>query len=368
MDNRLVQFYRGKSVLITGHTGFKGAWLSLWLKQLGANVVGFSLGVPTSPSLFEVTSLENDIIHIKGDVRDLNSLTGVIADYKPEIIFHLAAQSLVRQSYSDPVETYSTNVVGSLNVFEAVRKNNSVKTIINVTSDKCYENKEWNWGYRENDRLGGHDPYSSSKGCSEILTASYRSSFFPPEKIHEHGVSLVSARAGNVIGGGDWAKDRLIPDCARYLSENKSITIRNPQAIRPWEFVLEPLSGYLWLAMQSVLHPGKYAQAWNFGPFDDAILSVEKVVEKFIKVWGKGDVILDTSPKPHEANLLKLDISKAIYDLGWKPGYCNEDAIVQTVEWYKSYYDSSIDMKKYSIDQINRYSKVACEKGIAWAN
>ncbi len=367
MDKTFGSFYHGKTILVTGHTGFKGAWLSLWLKKLGANVIGFSLAAPTEPNLFGVLDLEHEITHIEGDVRDLEKLKKVMEEYQPVMIFHLAAQSLVRKSYDNPIETYSTNVMGTLNVFEAARTNSCVKGIINVTSDKCYENKEWYYGYRENDPLGGYDPYSASKGCSEVLTSSYRSSFFNPEKHDQHGVSLASVRAGNVIGGGDWASDRLIPDCARFLSQNKTINIRNPHATRPWEFVLEPLSGYLWLGVQIMKKGKEFAQAWNFGPYDEAILSVAEVVNKFIQFWGNGIIELDNAPKPHEAEFLKLDISKAMYRLQWKPSYSIFEALSETVQWYKEYYSFSADMKSLSLEQINKYSETARKKGIIWA-
>lgn len=275
--------YRNKKVLVTGHTGFKGSWLCLWLKQLGADVIGYSLNPNTKPNLFQLLNLETEVTNIIGDIRDEENITKTIKKYEPEIIFHLAAQPLVKLSYEEPKLTYETNVIGTLNLFEAIRKSNNTKVIINVTTDKCYENKEWNYSYRENDALGGYDPYSSSKGCAELLTSCYRNSYFSSNKI-----AISSVRAGNVIGGGDWAKDRLIPDIVKSLNNKNDILIRNPNAIRPWQYVLEPLSGYLWLGALMFEDFEKYSQAWNFGSNDNVNLNVKNIVEKAINIFRGG--------------------------------------------------------------------------------
>ena len=280
--------FEKKKILITGHTGFKGSWLTLWLTKLGAKVIGYSLEPPTKPSLFEILNLKEKIVHIIGDIKDEEKLKNIFKKYKPDIVFHLAAQSLVRFSYKEPKLTYETNVMGTLNVLEAVREAKSVKVVIIVTSDKCYENKEWVYGYRENDPLGGHDPYSSSKACAELVVEAYRNSFFNPKNYGKtHQVALATVRAGNVIGGGDWQVDRLIPDCVKALSKGKPIKIRNPNAIRPWQHVLEPLSGYLLLVQKMWKEPTKYCEAWNFGPYEKDIATVKEIVEKVINLWGK---------------------------------------------------------------------------------
>jgi CDP-glucose 4,6-dehydratase len=344
--------YKNKKVLVTGHTGFKGGWLSLWLSQLGAQVLGYSLEPNITPSFYNAVKLENQIQSVFGDIRDIRKLNDVIEKFKPEIIFHLAAQSLVRQSYFEPITTYETNVMGTLNMLEASRKCGSVKAFVNVTSDKCYENREADYCYRETDPMGGHDIYSSSKGCSEILTASYRRSFLQ----NNNSFALASARAGNVIGGGDWALDRLIPDCAKSISMNKIIIIRNPNSVRPWQFVLEPLSGYLILGKNLLEHRSKYSEGYNFGPNEHCHLKVIKVAEKFIEFWGKGDIIIEKSDNLHEANLLKLNISKAETDLGWKTVYTINQTIQETAEWYKCFYNNE-QMFDFSLKQINEYTR-----------
>lgn len=335
--------YKNKTVLLIGHTGFKGSWLSIWLNELGANVVGYALKPYTSKDNFVVTGLKNKITHVIGDVRNYKKLKEVFTKYHPEFVFHLAAQPIVRKSYLNPKETYDINIGGTVNVFECCRLTDSVKVIINVTSDKCYENKEWIWGYRENDPMGGHDPYSSSKGCSELITGAYRKSFFNPENYKEHGKSLSSVRAGNVIGGGDWQKDRLIPDCIRALENSEDIKIRNPEAIRPWQHVLEPLSGYLLLASKMYQEPGKFSGAWNFGPNYDSIVTVGKIVSMLVEKW-EGGKWLDISNKnePHEANLLSLDISKARNFLNWHPRWNIQKCIEKTMEWYKNYNNENV--------------------------
>lgn len=341
--NNFYNVYKNKTVLLIGHTGFKGSWLSIWLNELGANVVGYALEPYTPKDNFVVTGLKNKITHIIGDVRNYKKLKEAFAKYHPEFVFHLAAQPIVRKSYLNPKETYDINIGGTVNVFECCRLTDSVKVIINVTSDKCYKNKEWIWGYRENDPMGGYDPYSSSKGCSELITEAYRKSFFNPENYKEHGKSLSSVRAGNVIGGGDWQKDRLIPDCIKALENNEDIKIRNPEATRPWQHVLEPLSGYLLLASKMYQEPGKFSGAWNFGPNYDSIVSVRKVVSMIVEKW-RGGKWLDISDKnePHEANLLSLDISKARNFLNWHPRWNIQKCIEKTMEWYKNYNNENV--------------------------
>jgi CDP-glucose 4,6-dehydratase len=331
-------FWENKTVLITGHTGFKGSWLSLWLQSAGANVVGYALHPPTQPSLFETARVAEGMTSIIGDVRDLEHLKTVVAEHEPEIIFHLAAQPLVRHSYEDPIETYSTNVMGTANMLEAVRHSDSLRAVVSITSDKCYENKEWLWGYREGDQLGGHDPYSSSKGCAELVISAYRRSYFPPERYEQHGVALASTRAGNVIGGGDWAKDRLIPDIMKALLENRTVIIRSPHAIRPWQHVLEPLHGYVCLAEKLWTHGPKFSQAWNFGPSSDDAKTVSWIVEYLSNAWGEGaQWRLDGAEHPHEDTYLKLDCSKARSLLGWAPKLSLPTTLDWIVEWYRGY-------------------------------
>ena len=349
-NNTYNNIYNGKRVLVTGHTGFKGGWLSLWLKELGAEVIGYSLDPPTQPSFFEAVDLKNKLIHIIGDVRDENHLLSVFEKHQPEFIFHLAAQSLVRFSYKEPRLTYETNVMGTVNVLEAIRKSKSVRAAVIITSDKCYENKEWIYGYRENDSVGGYDPYSSSKGCAELVVSAYRNSFFNPKDSGKiHNIALSSVRAGNVIGGGDWGGDRLISDCVKTLSQNKIINIRNPQATRPWQYVLEPLSGYLLLGSKMYKDGVKYSSAWNFGPNDNDIITVEEIVKSVIKNWGNGEYKVDTSRQPHEAGLLKLETSKARIFLGWKPVYEIYETIKRTINWYKYFYNGIEKEKLYKI-------------------
>lgn len=327
--------YKDLKILLTGHTGFKGSWLTLWLENLGAQVIGYSLPPNTEPSMFNELNLQTKCINIFGDIRDKDSLNTVFMQYKPDMVFHLAAQPLVRQSYFEPVQTYTTNIIGTLNVLEAARNCPSVRAFINVTTDKCYENKEMNYAYKEDDKLGGYDMYSSSKACSEILTTSYRNSFLQAGK----GFLLASARAGNVIGGGDWAVDRLVPDCVRFINENKPIEIRSPHAVRPWQHVLEPLSGYLTLGEklleESDIGEGeKYTEGFNFGPNPQGVLTVGEVAQKVVNYYGKGEVVVNKTDNLHEANLLMLDIQKAQTILDWKPKYNADDAIQATVKWY----------------------------------
>ncbi|OGH97637.1 MAG: CDP-glucose 4,6-dehydratase [Candidatus Melainabacteria bacterium GWF2_32_7] len=367
MNKSFSGIYKGKKVLVTGHTGFKGSWLSLWLTMLGADVIGFSLEPNTQPSLFEAINIEKKISHVVGDIRNFNLLQQVFDKYNPEIVFHLAAQPLVRLSYSEPVTTYETNVMGTLNVFEAARNNKNVKAIVNITSDKCYENKEINYGYKETDPMGGYDPYSSSKGMAELLTNSYRNSFFHPEKYGKnHTIALASGRAGNVIGGGDWAKDRIIPDCIKSLTENKIIEIRSPKATRPWQHVLEPLSGYLLLGQKLLEEPAKYNSGWNFGPHDDSVLTVESIVNKAIKYWGSGEVKIVSENNLHEANLLQLDISKASTYLNWQPVYKLEDSIKVTIEWYRYFYFENQNICEFTENQIINYVENAKKLNLIW--
>lgn len=357
MKTNFNNIYKGKSVLVIGHTGFKGSWLTLWLKELAANVSGYALTPPTDPNLFETLKLEKKIDHTIGDIRDLEKLAGVFERVNPEIVFHLAAQPIVRLSYAEPKLTYETNVIGTVNVFECVRRTKSVRAVVNVTTDKCYENKECDYGYREEDPMGGYDPYSSSKACSEIVTAAYRSSYFnPKDHGRAHNVALATARAGNVIGGGDFALDRLVPDCARALGTSETIITRNPGATRPWQHVLEPISGYLLLAQRMLEEPTRFCQAWNFGPNDESIVTVEEIIKKSIGFWGKGSYKIVPDPKLHEANLLKLDISKARRELSWQPRYTIDAALQKTIEWYREFYNGNLaNVYELTLQQIMEY-------------
>ncbi len=350
--------YKDKKVLITGHTGFKGSWLALWLHKMGADVYGFALKNEDTPNHIDLLNLS---IHQKyGDITEPEALDDYIQKIQPEIVFHLAAQALVKRSYMDPVETFSTNVMGTLNLFEACRKTISVKAIINVTSDKCYENKEWNWGYRENEPMGGYDPYSASKACSEIVTSSYRDSYFNIEKYKEsHHVLIASGRAGNVIGGGDWAADRLIPDIVRATSRKEKVTIRNPKATRPWQHVLEPLSGYLTLGWHLLEQKTNCAEAWNFGPDINSNLPVDEITELSKKHWN--DIKIEFSKNPddqHEAHLLMLDCSKAIKLMKWRPVWKIDKTLEKTIGWYRDYYVSGkIETENHLTDYVNDASK-----------
>jgi CDP-glucose 4,6-dehydratase len=345
-------FWKNKKVFLTGHTGFKGGWLSLWLQELGADLTGYALDAPTQPSLFERANVGQGMRSIIGDVRDLDTLKAAMLDAQPEIVIHMAAQPLVRYSYINPVETYSTNVMGTVNLFEAIRATDSVRAVVNVTTDKCYENKEWIWGYRENEPMGGHDPYSNSKGCSELVTSAYRASYFNDANTP---VALASARAGNVIGGGDWAQDRLIPDMVAAFQAKQPVVIRNPAAIRPWQHVLEPLRGYLTLAEQLYEHGRDYAQAWNFGPYEQDAMPVSWIVEQLCQRWGDdANWVLDKSEQPHEANFLKLEISKASHYLNWKPVLRLDNALQMIVEWNRLT-QKNADFRAVTCAQISQY-------------
>jgi len=355
MDSK---FWKGKRVLITGHTGFKGSWLSIWLQSKGAHIIGYSLPPPTNPSLFEIAHVAEEMISVTGDVRDLEHIQTIISKHKPEIVIHLAAQSLVRYSYNDPVDTYSTNVMGTINVLEAIRQSNSVKVALIITSDKCYENREWLWGYREDEAMGGHDPYSSSKGCAELVTSAYRRSYFSDNNSIGYEVHVATARAGNVVGGGDWALDRLIPDIMNAIMEDRPVIIRYPNAIRPWQHVLEPLLGYLGLAEKLWNGESKYAGAWNFGPNDEDSRPVSWVVDYITGLWG-GDACweLDSTEHPHEAAYLKLDCSKAKNLLGWSPKLDLATNLEWIVEWYQAYLQEK-NMRQVTETEILRYERL----------
>lgn len=352
-----LKFWSGKSVFITGHTGFKGSWLSLWLTSLGAKVTGFALPPKTSPNLFQLANIEDDLLSsVTGDIRDLSLLQMALDKVSPEIVIHMAAQPIVRYSYENPIETYQTNVMGTAHLLEAVRHVKGVKSVIIVTSDKCYENKERSSGYNEDDPMGGHDPYSNSKGCAELVTSSYRLSFFNSEKYQEHGVAIASARAGNVIGGGDWAEDRLIPDFMRSMIKEEKLNIRNPFAIRPWQHVLEPLSGYLILAQQLYNIGPEYAEAWNFGPSEDDAKNVEWIVNELIKNWGglASYKVDGNQYKAHEAHYLNLNSSKSRKKLHWSPQWTAEEAVRRVCDWHK-YQINGGNMKIYTLKEIKEY-------------
>lgn len=349
------KFWTGKRVLVTGHTGFKGSWLSLWLQEMGAFVKGYSLPAPTIPSLFEEAKVWEGMSTEEGDIRDFTHLRQVMNDFKPEIVFHMAAQPLVRLSYDEPMETYSTNVMGTVYLLEAVKQVGGVKAVVNVTSDKCYENREWVWGYREDEAMGGYDPYSNSKGCAELVASSYRQSFFNANKYSEHGCALASVRAGNVIGGGDWADDRLIPDILQAFTNKKKVEIRSPHAIRPWQHVLEPLSGYIMIAEKLYLEGSSFAEGWNFGPKDEDAQPVEKIVKHLTLSWGDGaEWFLSQEVHPHEANYLKLDCSKAKMRLNWQPVWDLETTLDKIVGWQKAWLNGE-NIKAYTINEIKEY-------------
>lgn len=340
--------WRGRRVFLTGHTGFKGSWLALWLQQLGAEVTGFALTPPSQPSLFELARVHEGLNHVVGDVRDLGALQAALHAAAPEVVIHMAAQALVRPSYEDPVGTYATNVMGTVHLLEAVRATPSVRAVLVVTTDKCYENREWHWGYRENEPMGGHDPYSNSKGCAELVCAAYRSSF-----LAARGVRLATARAGNVIGGGDWARDRLVPDVLAAFGRGEAVQLRHPHAVRPWQHVLEPLRGYLMLCER--LLAGQADEAWNFGPRDDDARTVGEVVTELARLWGEGArAELAGGEHPHEAHWLKLDTSKARHQLHWMPRLTLNESLARVVEWQRRHLAGE-DARTITLDQINRY-------------
>ncbi len=348
-------FWRGKRVLVTGHTGFKGSWLSLWLHRLGAQVHGYALQPPTVPNLFESANV-HDVVHSTiEDIRDATRVRQFIQQTKPEIVFHLAAQPLVVASYQDPAGTYATNVMGTVHVLEAVRHTDSVQVLVNVTSDKCYENSEWVWGYRETDPMGGDDPYSNSKGCAELVTASYRKSFFHSDAAASRPTGIASARAGNVIGGGDWAKLRLIPDIIRAFQRGEPVILRRPEAIRPWQHVLEPLSGYLLLAEKLWNDPRRFSQSWNFGPADSDAQPVESIVRRMSQLWGHGATWrVERDSGFHEASFLKLDCSKARTLLGWTPTWNLHEALAATIAWYQACF-AGADLRAICLEQITQF-------------
>ncbi|MEZ8079760.1 CDP-glucose 4,6-dehydratase [Enterovibrio norvegicus] len=349
------EFWQGKRVFVTGHTGFKGGWLTLWLKEMGAVVKGYSLPPPTTPCMFEESRVWLNVGSEEGDIRDFTHLRESMYGFKPEIVFHLAAQPLVRHSYIDPMETYSTNVMGTVYLLEAVKQVGGVKAVVNITSDKCYENREWVWGYREDEPMGGYDPYSNSKGCAELVASSYRQSFFNKETHAEHGCALASVRAGNVIGGGDWADDRLIPDMLKAFSQEISVEIRSPHAIRPWQHVLEPLSGYITIAQKLYEEGPEYAEGWNFGPREEDAKPVDWIVNRLTKLWGKGaSWHLSEGAHPHEAHYLKLDCSKAKMRINWEPVWDLETTLAKIVAWQKAWLAKE-DMRQYTINEIKEY-------------
>ena len=350
--------WQGKKVFLTGHTGFKGGWLALWLASKGATVRGYALDPSTDPNLFNAARVGTVVEDIRGDIRNAVTLEPALRDFGPEVVFHLAAQPLVRASYADPITTYETNVIGTARVLDAIRRTPSVRAVVSVTTDKCYENKEWIWPYRETDPLGGYDPYSSSKACAEIVSAAYRQSYFPTAYLADHKVALATARAGNVIGGGDWSTDRLLPDLVRGFLDGRPVPIRRPFAIRPWQHVMEPLHGYITLAEHLLTHDPKFATAYNFGPHDDDSKPVGWIVDKMTKFWGDGaSWVLDEEEHVHEAGYLKLDASRARADLGWTPHLRLENVLELLVQWYRAW-QSGADMHAFTLAQIAAYESL----------
>lgn len=355
-------FWSGKRVLLTGHTGFKGSWLSLWLQSMRSEVVGYALAPATHPNLFDEAKVVNNMVSILADIRDLEKLKSVMASHKPEIVLHLAAQPLVRRSYVDPVETYSTNIMGTVHLLEAVRNTPGVKAVVNVTTDKCYENREWVWSYRESERMGGFDPYSSSKGCAELVTAAYRTSFFNADNFAQHGVALATARAGNVLGGGDWAQDRLIPDVLSAFDQGRPCVIRNPDSVRPWQYVLEPLRGYLTLAENLFQNGATHAEAWNFGPSEEDAKPVGQIVRRMAELWGEdARWIVESTDQIHEAKNLKLDISKARYRLDWHPVLRLDETLKLVVDWAKQR-RAGTSARDLTLTQINTYQALTLDR------
>ncbi|OAS20521.1 CDP-glucose 4,6-dehydratase [Paenibacillus oryzisoli] len=360
-------FYSGKRILVTGHTGFKGSWLTIWLQKLGAEIIGYSLAPYSELDNFVVSGLEDRMTDIRGNILDFAKLQEAFEIHKPDMVFHLAAQPLVRMSYDIPRQTFEENVMGTINVLECVRTSSSVTSCICITSDKCYDNKEWVWGYRENDSMGGYDPYSASKGCAELVISSYINSFFNPNQFSVHGKVVASVRAGNVIGGGDWSKDRIIPDCMRALDGNVPIEVRSPQSIRPWQHVLEPISGYLLIGSRLHANPKKYSGGWNFGPDNESIITVGQVVKKILNHFPNGSWVDKSNQNElHEAKLLNLDCSKANFLLGWKPSLNIEECIALTCEWYREYHQT--DSYKLCSNQIDYFVDKFIQKNDDWSH
>jgi CDP-glucose 4,6-dehydratase len=359
MFNR--SFWKNRAVFLTGHTGFKGSWLSLWLDTLGARVIGYALEPPTQPNLFEQAGVARMVRSIRGDIRDFPRLKAALAECRPEVVIHMAAQSVISRGYEDPIETYSSNVMGTVHLLEALRQLRRPCSVVNVTSDKCYENREWVWGYRENERMGGRDPYSNSKSCAELVTTAYRESFFPENSVASHGIALATARAGNAIGGGDWTTHQLIPDLMRAFLAGRPCSIRNPFGVRPWQFVLEPLRGYLMLAERLSDSPSRFACGWNFGPADGDAQPVSSVADELAHLWGAGaSWAHESATRPHEACLLKLDTSKAKACLDWYPVLPLKQALSWIVEWYRAF-DAADDMPALTRMQIERYEALSQE-------
>ena len=353
----MLSVYSGATVLVTGHTGFKGSWLTTWLSLLGAKVVGISNGIPSTPCLFEAAGIASLLTHITADIRDQYALNAAFAEHQPDFVFHLAAQPLVRLSYEDPIETYEVNVIGTLRVLDAARRCPSVRAIVNVTSDKCYENKEWIWGYRETDPMGGYDPYSSSKGCAELAAQSFRRSYLQDISALGRPVGLACARAGNVIGGGDWGLDRIVPDCIRAFSRNGVVVLRRPESVRPWQHVLEPLSGYLQLGALLFEDPARWGGGWNFGPLDHKVVTVGELVHRLAQLWDDSHWVVESTEQQHEANWLKLDISKSMIEMQWKPRLALDVALDMTTMWYKQFYSgaSAENLLNLTCKQIQAY-------------
>jgi CDP-glucose 4,6-dehydratase len=367
MENSFKGYFKNKRVLVTGHTGFKGGWLTLWLNELGAEVLGYSLDPPSDPNLFEAAKIKSKIRHVHGDILDYGKMKKIFYEFNPEIVFHLAAQALVRPSYLEPKLTFDTNVSGTVNVLEIIRTLPGIHSVIIITSDKCYENREQIWGYKENDPMGGDDPYSASKGAAEVVFRGYQRSFFQ----HNKSLGAVTVRAGNVIGGGDWGDQRIVPDCIRALSENCPVEVRNPFATRPWQFVLEPLSGYLWLAERLNENPEKYSGGWNFGPADSSARCVSDLVKEIIKAWGSGewaDISDKNDPRLHEAGWLRLSCDKARTMLPWTAVLNFEENIRMTAKWYKYFHEyPKTNMYQFCAHQIREYTEIAEDRGQFWA-